>query len=310
MSNPKSMLSRIPISNRVIITALIFIALYIYLFVTAPAPLSENEPMGKTLPIELVFDILNQENALVRSLYTKGIVGASKAPRTKFLQLTRSRHDGEGPGARGEKRLKFDENWDNDKLDAAPLPAQFLRLASLGLERTNFRLGLYLGSDYPINEANLFSGEQLTRFQQVKETKTPIQFYAQDTGLYVGMYADVAISDACTGCHNEHAETPKNDWRLGDVMGATSWTYPDREVSVDRLLRMIAAFRQSVRGAYARILEKVNTFQDPPVIGDKWPDSGYYLPTADRFMERIASRNSEHTIATLLASLASDKAEK
>nr|VFJ89842.1 MAG: Protein of unknown function (DUF3365) [Candidatus Kentron sp. LFY] len=296
--------------NRIIITALIFIALYIYLFVTAPPQLVETEVTGKTLPIELAFDILNKENELVRSLYTKEIVGASKAARTRFFQLTRSRHGEEAVDAGTEMRIKFDENWDRDSLDAAPLPAQFLRLTSLGLEKTNTHLGLYLGSDYPINEANLFTGEQLRRFHQVRETKEPIQFYAQDTELYVGMYADIAISPACTGCHNKHSGSRKNDWQLGDVMGATSWTYPYKEVSLEQLLRMMAAFRQSVREAYAQIVDKVNTFENPPDIGNKWPRGGYYLPSADHFMRRIASRNSEHSVATLFATLADNERPK
>nr|VFK49289.1 MAG: Protein of unknown function (DUF3365) [Candidatus Kentron sp. TC] len=297
--------------KRIIITALVFIALYIYLFVTAPPELAENEAKGKMLPVELAFDILNKENELVRSLYTREIVGASKAPRTKFLQLARFRHDAETVGADRETRVRFDENWDSNDLDAAPLPAQFLRLTSLGLEKTDARLGLYLGSDYPINDANLFAGEQLTRFRKVKENKEPIKFYAQDTQLYVGMYADVAISKACTGCHNKHSGSPKNDWRIGDVMGATSWTYPHKEVSLERLLRMIAAYRRSAREAYTQLVEKVNTFENPPVIGENWPRQGYYLPSVDEFMGRIASRNSERTIATLFTTLVDDdKTEK
>nr|VFK62956.1 MAG: Protein of unknown function (DUF3365) [Candidatus Kentron sp. UNK] len=300
-----------PMLNRIIITALVFIALYIYLFVTAPPELAENEANGRTLPIELAFDILNKENELVRSLYTKEIVGASKAPRTKFFQLTRARHNREATGAEKEMRVRFDENWDNDDLDAAPLPAQFLRLTSLGLEKTDARLGLYLGSDYPINDANLFTGEQLARFRKVKENKEPIKFYAQDTQLYVGMYADIAIAKACIECHNNHAESPKNDWRLGDVMGATSWTYPHQEVSLEQLFQMIAAFRQSVRGAYTQLVDKVRTFQNPPDIGENWPRGGYYLPSVDEFMGRIASRNSKQTITALFTTLVDDeKAER
>jgi methyl-accepting chemotaxis protein len=31
--------------------------------------------------------------------------------------------------------------------------------------------------------------------------------------------ADKMVSEVCTGCHNSRADTPKNDWRLGDVRG-------------------------------------------------------------------------------------------
>nr|VFK27646.1 MAG: Protein of unknown function (DUF3365) [Candidatus Kentron sp. MB] len=318
--------------NRIVITALIFTALYIYLFETAPTPLPEADITGKTLPIELAFDILNKENELVRTLYTSELVGASKKKKTKImlderrhdydleitssskqplkqpLRFARALHTKEITSAGKEKRIKFDERWD-EGIDAAPLPAQFLRLTSNSLEKSDVRLGLYLGSDHPVNKSNLFTGQQLERFQQVKETGIPVQFYAQDTGLYIGMYADIAVSKACIVCHNEHAGSSKHDWRMGDVMGATSWTYPYKEVSIEQLLEMVVVLRQSVREAYAQVIEKVNTFETPPVIGDKWPRQGYYLPTVDQFMSRVASRNAEYTTAALIT-VANDKGQQ
>ncbi len=31
--------------------------------------------------------------------------------------------------------------------------------------------------------------------------------------------ADKMVSEVCTGCHNSHSQTPKNNWQLGDVRG-------------------------------------------------------------------------------------------
>jgi hypothetical protein len=33
------------------------------------------------------------------------------------------------------------------------------------------------------------------------------------------VYADIAVAPACVTCHNEHKDTPKNDFKIGDVMG-------------------------------------------------------------------------------------------
>ena len=83
----------------------------------------------------------------MRRLYTKDIVGA------------------------GEKNgLRFDEDWRDAAVEAGPLPAQFLRATAMSLERSKVRLGLYLGSDYPINSANKFSGEQLLKFHELRKT--------------------------------------------------------------------------------------------------------------------------------------------
>ena len=36
---------------------------------------------------------------------------------------------------------------------------------------------------------------------------------------YTAVYPDVAVSDACTICHNEHKDSPKTDFKVGEVMG-------------------------------------------------------------------------------------------
>jgi len=36
---------------------------------------------------------------------------------------------------------------------------------------------------------------------------------------FTAVYADVAVSKACTSCHNGHQDSPKTDFALNDVMG-------------------------------------------------------------------------------------------
>ncbi len=36
---------------------------------------------------------------------------------------------------------------------------------------------------------------------------------------FTAVYADVAVAPVCTSCHNEHKDSPKRDFKLGDVMG-------------------------------------------------------------------------------------------
>ena len=37
--------------------------------------------------------------------------------------------------------------------------------------------------------------------------------------IFVGIYADVAVAPVCVDCHNDHKDSPKTDFTLGDVMG-------------------------------------------------------------------------------------------
>ena len=38
--------------------------------------------------------------------------------------------------------------------------------------------------------------------------------------------ADVMASETCTGCHNSHPDSPKRDWKVGDVRGALAVSVP------------------------------------------------------------------------------------
>ena len=58
--------------------------------------------------------------------------------------------------------------------------------------------------------------------QHVKDNPTE-RFYAEEkiagNQSFVAVYADVANVEACVTCHNSHPGSPRNDFKLGDVMG-------------------------------------------------------------------------------------------
>jgi hypothetical protein len=252
----------------------------IYLFVTAPPPLVSEANLSKKISVKKILQILNDENKIVRSIYTKEIVIKGK-----------------------KSGLKFDEKWQEEGVDAGPLPAQFLRETAKNLERRPVRLGLYLGSDYPINEANKLIGTQLAMFKNIKENKIDRFFHVTEMGVYVYMSADIAIAKACVNCHNNHNQSPKSDWVLNDVMGATTWTYPEEKISVEDALLMISEFQLSVRTSYERYLKQISSIKNPPVVGKKWPIEGYYLPSAKEFMKKVTSKSSNNTLSSLVQSV-------
>lgn len=252
-------------------------ALSVYLFVTAPPPLAAERPQATTVPIRTVFALLERENDAARALWTQEIVAAGKAVG-----------------------LAFDERWRDERVFAGPLPALFLRETARNLERSSLRLGLFLGSQFPIASANQFTGEQTKHFEALVQHGTPQYFTDPTTGLHTAMFADVAVDEACVSCHNEHERSPKSDWALHDVMGATTWMYPDAHVTVDRAIELVGALRTSIRRAYASYLEKVATFPSRPKIGSKWPRHGFALPSEDEFMRELARRSPTSTVLALL----------
>ena len=273
-----------PPTWRSLVLLLAFAAvLGVYLFVTAPPPLAAAvTPAGK-IPIRTVFALLDRENAAARALWAEEIVGRGTAVG-----------------------LQFDEHWRDAKVQAGPLPALFLRETARNLERTSLRLGLFLGSPFPINPANKFTGEQQAHFDALLEHAGPQHFVDPSTGMQTAMFRDLAVSETCVSCHDEHDGSPKTDWRLGEVMGATTWMYPDASVSADRALDLVGALRTSIRQAYAAYLQKVATFPTRPQIGAKWPRDGFALPSEDVFMRELARRSSSAMMLALIDPDAAD----
>jgi hypothetical protein len=258
--------------------ALVALVAGIYLFVNAPPALPETRALGgKKLSTRDLLEICASENAVVRELYTKSIV----EPALKI-------------------GLKFNEKWKDPSVEAGPLPALFLRATAESLARGASHLGLFLGSDAPVNKANHFSGVQADAFQQMRRDRSPRHFFMDDVKASAAMFPDVAVSKGCVDCHNRHADSPKHDWKMGDLMGATTLTLPSSSVSLSEALETISALRKAFRDAYASYIERTKKFSSPPEIGKKWPSEGFCLPDPDIFMEEAERRMSRATLDRLL----------
>lgn len=263
-----------------IVIALGLVCLGIYLFVSAPPPLNlDTNKEEKKYSIAEGLSIIAKLNDAARTFYTKEIVG------------------------KGQKAgLAFDEDWRKDHVEAGPLPALFLRSTSAFLERSEVPLGLYLGSDYPIVEANLFEGIQAEKYQEIKNDEKAKFFFDEDTKRYFGMFPDYAGAQACVTCHNEHKDSPKTDWVLNDVMGATTWSYPTDSLSTDELLAMIAVYKAGINHTFESYLNKVNSFveKEKPLIGNNWPSNGYFLPSLAAFDDTVTKMTSAALINSVL----------
>lgn len=259
----------------------IFTLIAIWLFATAPPELPDAEVASvssRALEVEKMFNSVNAINDAARTIYTGQVVG---------------------PGLKAG--LKFGEDWAEPGVDKGPLPALFLRIAAGKIEAKPPPLGLYVGSDEPINASNLFGGEQALAFEQVKLTEAPVFSTDPDAG-FVAMYPDFAGAMPCVTCHNEHADSPKIDWELGDVMGATTWTFPRSTLGPDDYLTTTDAFMTAVAEAYSDYLTKVAGFAVPVEIGQGWPEPGKPLivPDLETFMAVVRARAAETVLNELV----------
>lgn len=251
----------------------------IYLFATAPPDLDDSASGGRDVPVETLFRLLDAENASIRAIYTAEIVT---------------------PGLKNG--LEYREDWKDRDVHAGPLPALFLRETANRLQQRMPELNLFLGSTYPIEASNRFKGAQLAYFGTIERQRQPQFFIDESTGRQTAMFPDIASAPACVSCHNEHPDSPRKDWKLDDVMGATTWSFPRAKLSTDELVEILGAYRIVAMDAYGSYLKKAATFDasQRPRLGERWPKDGLFLPDADAFRKRIEAKNSAASLNLLL----------
>jgi len=91
------------------------------------------------------------------------------------------------------------------------------------------------------------------------------------------------------------------DWELGDVMGATTWTYPDAVLGADDYLATTEATFEAVAEAYTQYLDKVSGFAEPVEVGSEWPDQGKLaLPDLETFLTEVRAAASASIVDELI----------
>ena len=112
--------------------------------------------------------------------------------------------------------VKPSEKWQSDD-HAVMLNAQFVK--AIGAEIKGFELGL-VGLQ-PIYKSNTpkTPAETDALKKLAANPSQPILTFA-DGNQVKGLAADFAVAKGCADCHNAHPDSPKKDWKQGDLMGA------------------------------------------------------------------------------------------
>jgi Protein of unknown function (DUF3365) len=123
--------------------------------------------------------------------------------------------------------IRSDEKFEEKK--ALPLPSQMLRMAAKKVADTSdFRYALI--SEWAINKANLprtpFESAGLAAVASHPESVHREYQTVRGKRYFTALYPDIAVSLACTTCHNQHAESPRKDFKVGDVMGGIVISIP------------------------------------------------------------------------------------
>lgn len=138
-----------------------------------------------------------------------------EADRTVYTKLIINRL------VKEEKVIKASEHWKDEK--ALVLPAQMFRYGAERVAEKESTFSYSLLSLWPVNKQNKPKTEvEKTGLNYIAENPGK-NFYADEelggTKYFTAIYPDVAVAPACVSCHNEHKDTPRTDFKIGDVMG-------------------------------------------------------------------------------------------
>jgi len=124
--------------------------------------------------------------------------------------------------------LEAREDWKSVH-GALPLPAQMLRMGAEQALATDTGLSYLLLSPWPVNKQNRARTELETRgLKEVTRTGKPRYGSEVLDGrtYFAALYPDIAVAEACVSCHNAHPDSPRRDFKAGDVMGAVVIRFP------------------------------------------------------------------------------------
>jgi hypothetical protein len=138
-----------------------------------------------------------------------------ESDRTVYTRMVVNRLQNE------EKVIKASEHFKDER--ALPLPAQMFRFGSEMVDEKKMGFSYSLLSLWPINKQNAPKTAAEKEGLEAVAKDPSKAFYKEETlgktKYYTAVYADRAVSPACVSCHNEHKDTPKKDFKLGQTMG-------------------------------------------------------------------------------------------
>ncbi len=129
--------------------------------------------------------------------------------------------------------VQFDPDFAHNR-GVVPLPATMVHLISTEVNKQGL-FTIDLISPWAINPAKMPGSpwERESVEALVKDPVTPQSKIESERLQY--MAADFASAQACVTCHNAHPDSPKDDYELGDMMGALVVTIPlSEELSAAR----------------------------------------------------------------------------
>ena len=121
-------------------------------------------------------------------------------------------------------------NYDhNDELKTIPLPATLLHNLSQILPDNGMQVNMFSNYPFPNRKDRVLSSVQKEGLAFIE--KNPFDTHSKlvkenGKSFLKVTVADIFYDQGCVNCHNTRADTPKNDWKIGDVRGVLQVSLP------------------------------------------------------------------------------------
>lgn len=169
-------------------------------------PFAKDNPGNTGIPPEKVADYIHAVLEADRTIYTAQVV-------------TRMQEKG---------IVSATEHWEQD--NALPLPAQFLQHSGRLVAESGRGIRYRLIGLSPIYQRNApatdFERTALETLRRQPERPITGVVASGKKQYFQAIYPDRAVTIACVNCHNGHPLSPKQDFKLNDVMGGIAITIP------------------------------------------------------------------------------------
>jgi hypothetical protein len=151
-----------------------------------------------------------------RSIYTSEVV--AEVVEKKQMNITHDYRD-----------IKYDSSG------AIPLPATLSMMLAEKMTTENTTVKLY--SKYPFpwrkdRQLTEFEGRAFDYFEKHRDSDSAYYEIDKESKLVRYAIPDKMVTMSCVNCHNNHPQSPKLGWQLGDVRGAISIVKPANSARV------------------------------------------------------------------------------
>lgn len=127
-----------------------------------------------------------------------------------------------------DKVITASEHFEDDQ--ALALPAQMFRFGAEMVDSKTDDFSYSLQSLWAVNKQNMPRTDVEVEGLNYISDNPGERFYAEEqlggVNYFTAIYPDVAVAPACVNCHNDHSDSPRRDFELGDVMGGVVMRIP------------------------------------------------------------------------------------